>query len=154
MELADELSGGVGQIAAVAQQLPPEPFGGGPQRHRTESVAHLPQQHGQMSPKPSPITVNDIAPALDFGTSVLAVKPSGDGRGVNRNFMDAGGMEPEAVDLQADDRKGLHYIFEIVSFPIEAVAGTWDERIRGGGCGGNSQPSFPNNTRCSGSGCV
>ena len=39
----------VGQIAAVREQLPPEAFGRGLERHRTKRVAHLPQQHRQMA---------------------------------------------------------------------------------------------------------
>ena len=57
MELMDELARRRGQIAALPEQLPPEPLGRGPERHRTKRVAHLPQQHRQMGLKPPPVTV-------------------------------------------------------------------------------------------------
>ena len=80
----DQLARRLGQMAAVTQQLPPEPGGAGLERHRTKSVAHLTQQHGQMIFKPLPIAVNELAPALHLRPRVLALKPGGDGRGVDR----------------------------------------------------------------------
>jgi len=74
MELVDEFLGDAGQRAALPQQLPPEPLGRGVERHRTKSVAHLPQQPRQMGLKPSPIVAQKSAPALDFRTRLLAVE--------------------------------------------------------------------------------
>src|SRR5450631_1397625 len=80
----NELPCRTGQITALLKQLPPEALGGGLERQRAKGVAHLAQQHRQMPLKASPVTLNELAGALNFGTSLLAVKPSRDSGGVNR----------------------------------------------------------------------
>src|ERR1035438_1321810 len=86
MELMDEFPRRSGQVAAMTQQLPPKALRRGLEGHRTKRVAHLAQQHRQMHFKTPPINSDQLAPALDFGTSVLTVKPSSDSRGVNRSI--------------------------------------------------------------------
>jgi len=71
----------------------------------------------------------------------------------SRNFMVEGEASAQVVGLQANEAKGLHYIGDVVSGSF-AAAGTWGERMRGGGWAGKSQPSFSKTSRCSGSGCV
>src|SRR5439155_26792462 len=80
----NQLPRGAAQVAALAQQLPPEALGGGLKRHRAQGVAHLPEQRRQMRLKAPPIALDELAPALNFGSSLLAVKSGGDGRRVHR----------------------------------------------------------------------
>jgi hypothetical protein len=42
MELMDQLSRRLGQIATASEQLPPEALSRGAERHRTKRIAHLP----------------------------------------------------------------------------------------------------------------
>ena len=82
----NELNRRTGQIATSPDQLTPEVLGLGLERHRPESVAHLPQQHWQMRGKTPPVNLDQLAPALYFRAGELLVETRGDGRGVDRSI--------------------------------------------------------------------
>ncbi len=74
----NELPGRTGQIAALLKQAP-EALGAGLERQRAKGIAHLAQQHWQMPLKASPVTLNEPARALNFGTSLYGqiIQPRG-----------------------------------------------------------------------------
>ena len=110
-----------GQIAAMTQQLPPETCGGG-----------LAQQQRQMRLKTSPINSDQFAPALNLRTIILAIKPSGNGRRIDRPIRlrklrqadDADATVPTqkpAHPNQQNQRRGGGDITVVISQPFQDV---------------------------------
>ena len=58
----DELASRTGQVAALMEQLPPEPLSRGLEGERAKRVAHLAQQQGQMRLETPPVTPDEFTP--------------------------------------------------------------------------------------------
>src|SRR5207249_1019684 len=125
MELMNELARRTGQLPAVLEQLRPELFGRRLERHRTEGITHLPQQHRQVRFKTTPVTPDEFSPTRHLRRG-LAIKAGGDRRRVDRPIwlsklrqtayahptMPA--QEPSHPDQQ-DQRGGGGYVTVVVS---------------------------------------
>ena len=104
----DELTCRIGQITAALQQLPPEALSRGAERHRTERIAHLPQQRWQMRFKTAPILSDQQTPPLHFGTGGLTVEAGSNRRGVHHPIRLRKGRQTTHADPTVPTPKTPH----------------------------------------------